>query len=50
MRNCKKALVESNVDYKKPIQSFLLKDIIIADKRSNRNNNERLIYYYIDSL
>lgn len=47
MMNCKKALEEHDGDYEKAIEYLRLKGMASADKKSNRNTNEGLIYSYI---
>lgn len=47
MMNCKKALTDNDGDYEKAIETLRLKGMATADKKSNRNTNEGLIYSYI---
>lgn len=47
MMNCKKALLESNGDFNKAIESLRLKGEAIADKKASRVANEGIIEAYI---
>ena len=47
MMNCKKALAENDGNYQKAVEFLKLKGMATADKKSNRNTNEGMIYSYI---
>ena len=47
MMNCKKALAEHDGNFDKAVESLRLKGMATADKKSNRNTNEGIIYAYI---